>query len=394
MNLPHSPQDVLRIGLILGYGLSFFRDILRGIKAYSATRPNWLLTPIPPERKAIRAACERGLDGYIGHIFTKSLASELSDVQQPVVNVAAVLPQLPFSRVGVDHHAVGRLAASHLHELGVKVFAFVGHRVHQFSLERQAGYMAELASLGKDVRVFLDSAEAATDLSGLWHANQALRDWLQTLYTPIGLFTSNDVQAVQVAEYCRELGLRVPEDVAIVGVDNDDLLCELARPSLSSVAIPAERIGFSAASLLDDLMTGQQVAPQSIVLPPLYVVPRQSSDRLTMIDPLVAQALRYIEHHADQPLSVDDILKQLKVARRTLERKFNASLSRGIAAEVRRVHINRAKTLLVETSLDMATVAVRSGFTDSRQLSVVFRQELGQTPSEYRHANRLESPQS
>jgi LacI family transcriptional regulator len=193
---------------------------------------------------------------------------------------------------------------------------------------------------------------------------------------------------VQVSEACQLADLRVPDDVAIVGVDDDDLLCELGRPSLSSVALPSEQIGAEAAALLERLLHGKPPPPGPILLPPREVVVRQSSDILAITDPDVAAAVRFIRNHGSRTIQVADVLEAVPVSRRGLEWWFRRIIRRGIWEEIRRVHLERGKTLLAGSELPMAEVARRAGFTDARQLSVVFRQETGLTPTAYRRQFR------
>jgi LacI family transcriptional regulator, galactose operon repressor len=199
------------------------------------------------------------------------------------------------------------------------------------------------------------------------------------------------VQGSQVSEFCRQLGFRVPDEVAIVGVDDDDLLCELSRPSLSSVALPGERIGYEAAVLLDRWLRGLRPPKKVVVLPPVGVVVRQSSDLMAVPDPQVSAALRFIREQADRPLHVQDVLREVPMARRALERRFRKWLQRSISEEIRRIHLERSRQLLSQTDLPLSAVATQSGFTDGRQLSVVFRRETGLTPSAFRRRFRLRS---
>jgi LacI family transcriptional regulator, galactose operon repressor len=180
----------------------------------------------------------------------------------------------------------------------------------------------------------------------------------------------------------------MPEQVALAGVDNDDLFCELARPPLSSVAIPAERIGYEAAALLDRLLAGARPPRQPLLLPPVRLVARQSSDVVALDDPNVAAALRVIRTNAHVALRVADIVRKVPISRRALERRFRQALHRGLGDEIRRVHVDRAKDLLAATDLPVAMVAERSGFCGSGHLCVVFRQDTGQTPTAYRRQVR------
>ncbi|MDZ4686932.1 MAG: substrate-binding domain-containing protein [Planctomycetaceae bacterium] len=212
----------------------------------------------------------------------------------------------------------------------------------------------------------------------------ALRHWLSALPKPVGVFAAHELRAWQVVEACRSSGLRVPDDVAVIGTDNDELLCELARPSLSSVPIPAERIGFEAAALLSKLMRGAKPPRRPKLFAPTRVNARQSSDVLAGADPEVTVAARFIRNHAHQPLSVDDVLRHVSISRRALEQRFRRVLDRGIGQEIRRVHLERAKELLATTLLSMADVAEQAGFSSMHYLSRVFRHDVGLTPSDFR----------
>ncbi|MGH7135760.1 MAG: substrate-binding domain-containing protein [Pirellulales bacterium] len=369
--------------------MGFYRDILHGIKAFAADRPHWVFTPIAPDRRALESPPVKEQDGFIAHIFTEPLAKSLKCLRRPVVNVSGVLPELPFPRVVVDHKAVGRMAARHLLERGVRRFAYVGFPQHAFSLDREAGFVSELKQTGSPIAVFHDRMQKLGDPTGQWRWNELLLAWLDSLSKPLGLFASNDSQGVQLSEYCRHLGVKVPDEVAIVGVDDDDLLCDLARPSLSSVALPGERIGLEAARMLEQILARRRLSKPRLVLPPVRVVVRASSDIQALPDADVAAAVRYIRDRCDEPIDVRDLLAAVPISRRSLERRFRRHLQRGIWEEIRRAHLERAKALLAETDLPMSVVAQRSGFTDSRQLSIVFRQETGGTPTQFRQESRI-----
>ncbi len=323
-------------------------------------------------------------NGYIAHIFEQSLAETLLATNRPVVNVSGVLPELPFCRVVTDHAEVGRQAAHHLLERGLTELAFVGYPGHDFSVERQRGFTEVAVQYEIRVSSFLERTRRVEEPNGLWKWNATLQNWLQKLPKPIGILASHDIQGVQLSEYCNQLQLRIPDDVAIVGVDDDDLLCELARPSLSSVALPSERIGYQAARLLDSLLHSKRRKTESIILRPGGVVVRQSSDLQSIPDADVAEALRYIRSNCGRPIQVADVLRAVPVSRRGLERRFRKCLDRSIFEEINRTHVERARKMLISTNLSMASIADKSGFRDSRHFSVRFRKLLGVTPTAYR----------
>lgn len=382
-------KPLLRIGLVFGYGLAFYREILHGVKALAAERPHWVLTPIAPDRRALDSPLVKTQQGFIAHVYTRPLADALRALRKPVVNVSGVLPDLAFPRVVVDHREVGRLAAEHLLARGLRQFGFVGYPEHAFSLGREEGFCREVERAGFRVAIFRDRVRRAADPNGLWRWNPALLKWLESLPSGVGVLASHDSQGVQIAEYCRHLGRHVPDEVAIVGVDDDDLLCDLARPSLSSVRLPGPRIGYEAAAMLEGLILGRRLKTSRLELPPVRLVVRQSSDIQAIADGDVSAAVRYIRDHAGEAIDVRDVVRAVAASRRSLERRFRRLVQRGIGQEIRRAHLERAKALLADTDMPMSLVAVRSGFTDSRQLSIVFRQEIGSTPTHFRRQHRF-----
>jgi LacI family transcriptional regulator len=331
-----------------------------------------------------------GAAGVIAHLFNEELAAALAGHGRPVVNVCGVLADGgPVPRVGTDDFAAGQLAGAHLLDRGLRQFGFVGHPSHAYSVHREAGFRHAVEAAGLRLRCFHERGSHGFDPMGrLWALDEAVRRWVRALPLPVGVFAPNDLWGVQLSEVCRQTRLHVPEDVAIVGVDNDDLLCGLARPSLSSVAVPAERVGYEAARLLDRLLGGRAPPRQPLLLPPRGVVTRQSSDVVAVEDAEVAAAVRFIRDQAHRPLSVPDVLREVVVSRRSLERRFRGTLGRGLLGEIRRAHVERARSLLADTELPAGVVAERSGFSGPKQLSVVFRQMTGQTPTAYRRLFR------
>jgi LacI family transcriptional regulator len=379
----------IRVGLVLSHSLSYCREILRGIRTFAMERPDWLLTPIFPDSRAVQLAASLKCNGYIAHIFERTLAETLQATKRPVVNVSGVLPDLPFCRVVTDHAEVGRQAARHLLERGMTELAFVGYPVHDFSVERQRGFTEFAEQNGISVSSFLEQTRRIEEPNGLWKWNDGLQKWIHDLPKPIGILASHDIQGVQLSEYCNQLQLRVPDQVAIVGVDDDDLLCELARPSLSSVALPAERIGYHAALLLDDLLQTKRRKRESVVLQPGGVVVRESSDLQSTPDSDVSHALRFIRSQSSRPIQVSDVLAAVPVSRRGLERRFRKSLNRSIFEEINRNHVERARQMLISTNHSMAAIAEKCGFRDSRHFSILFRKFMGATPTAYRNRFRL-----
>lgn len=381
-----------RIGLVFRHSMAFSRDVVRGIRAFSVERPAWMLVPIEPDVCAIRRARARGCCGFIAHDFSRAVADALIALDKPVVGVAQSHLDLSMSRVIIDHQEVGRIAARHFLDRGLNRFGFVGYRQHEFSELRELGFRQTIEAAGAQLVAFHQAPHGVHETSGLWRWDNRLINWLKSMPTPIGILTSHDTQALQVSEYCHHLDLRVPDDVAILGVDNDELLCALSSPPLSSVALPSQRIGYEAARLLDDhLRRPRSRLKKSVTVSPVGVVIRQSSDVLAVQDMDVQSAVRFIRDHARERITVKDVMRHVPVGRRTLERRFRKHLRRSISDEIRCARIDHCQRLLAETDLSMEEIAGHSGFYNGRHLSVVFRSVVGTTPSAYRRRNRLRS---
>ena len=375
----------IRIGLIFDYDTGYCRGVLKGIKQYAEAMRHWVLMPVIADPRAVRALGKLKVDGLISWLFRSSIAALASALERPWVSVCGVVPDEQIPRVGPDDFLMGQLAAEHLLGCGIRRFAFIGHTYHAGSDRREAGFRQTIERAGYSLdhyhehgpRLFKSTTQG-------WAPNRSFRRWVLTLPRQVGVATFYDFLGLQLSEACREAGLRVPEDVAIVGMGNDDLLCDFARPSLSSVAVATEQIGYQAAALLDRLMNGHAPPAQPILVPPPGVVARQSSDVLAIDDDDVAAALRLIRDASHRPIRVADLLRKIPVSRRLLERKFRKVLSRGISEEIRRVHVERAKSLLAGTDVAMSALAVSAGFSNASHLSIVFRQATGLTPTAYR----------
>ena len=384
-----SMHHSIRIGLVVSQTLAYCRGILRGIKRYAETAPHWTFLPASPEPQAIRTLRSLRPDGVIAHVFSKEMAQYLRRLKVPVVNVCGVLPEVSFPRIGVDDRRCGTLAAEHFLERGLRHFGFVGHRDHGYSMRREAGFRERIAASGASVASYYEPGQWPFDPMGRsWAQDRTVQRWVRSLPRPVGVFAPNDIWGVQVTEVCLHAGLQVPEDVAILGVDDDDLLCEFARPALSSIALPTQRIGYEAAREVEHLLKGAKARARPLLLPPLGVIARRSTDILAVDDVDVVAAVRFIREQGHRPIRVTDLLRVIATSRRSLERRFRKMLGRSILDEIRRVHVERASQLLAQTDLPLHTIAECSGFTDAKRFATVFRQMMGLTPRAYRHRLR------
>lgn len=378
-----------RIALMLGQDVAFCRGVIRGVRAYAIGRPDWVFHNGPPEPETIRLCRRWKPDGIIAHLATRPIARQVLRIGKPVVDVACVLRDARVPVVDVDHAAVGKQAAEHFLERGFRHFGFYGSRRARYCRLREASFRARVAEAGCTV-----SSCYAEFLSGLprpssWGSmDQRVRQWLEDLPKPVAIFASNDTPARHLADICRQVGLEVPDCVALLGVDNDELECCLTSPPLSSVAIPAEQIGYEAARLLDRMMSGGAPPDAPVFLAPLAIVTRQSTETLAVPDRAVAAALAFIRRRAAEEIDVALVAEEAGLARRTLECRFRRLLGRTVLDVIRRTRVQIAKELLSGTELSMPEVARRAGFANAQRLAVVFGQVTGMSPTSYRRQSR------
>jgi len=379
-----------RIALLMGQDLSFCREVIRGIRAYGIHKKGWAFRNGPADVQIISSLREWKPDGIIAELYSTTFSRKLLRLERPLVDIAYWLPSLKVSVVDVDHQAVGRMAAEYLTSLGLSHFAFFGSGTAGYSMMREAGFREGLAEKGHPLNVCHREylREAPTTISWKKMESQT-RQWLRKLPKPVGLLVCNDVMARSIADICGQLSLHVPDDIALLGVDNDELECLLASPPLSSIAIPAERIGYEAAKKLDEALSKRKPVVERIFSPPVRVVARQSTDIMTIRDPGIVAALRYIQAHAADGINVANLIRNVGIGRRELERKFRARLGRSGLQEICRKKIEQAQKLLVRTDLPMPTIAKLSGFSSAPRLTIVFQRVCGMPPTAYRQKSQI-----
>ncbi len=308
----------------MGHDSSCCRDIIRGIRAYARTK-NWVFHNAPSEPEILPPCRKWKPHGVVAYLSTREMARRLLKINNPLVDIACVFSDLGIPAVDVNHLAVGRLAAEYLLERGFRRFGFYGNSWAYCVTLREAGFRERVAESGYAVVSCHTDCLPYMPRPSSWKTiDPRVQKWLTKLPKPVAILASNNAPGRDLADICRLLGLRVPEDVAIIGVDNDDLECELASPPLSSVAIPSLQIGCEAARLLDRLMAGEPPPAAPIFLPPIGVVTRPSTDILMIEDRDVAAALSFIRLHAGEEINVKAVSQAVAVGRRTLEAKFRA----------------------------------------------------------------------
>lgn len=360
------------IGVIVNNVGGYSRGVVRGITSFAFARAWTCRVRGVNETKdgGGTIAALSDYDGLIVQAATRDALKALQKSKRPLVNVSSALPPTKLASVASDDVAVGRLAADYFLKRGYRHFVFVAQDARAFVNLRHRGFSDRLAEAGHRCERVGDDA--------------ALTALLKRTDKPIAVTGSNDRAGLAVLDACRAAGLKVPEDVAVLGVDNDDLVQSLAYPPLSTVNTARERIGFEAAAMLEKLMLGQPVATSPLLVPPTGVLTRQSTDLLAIDDSDVTSAMRFIAAHAGRRIGIPDVLHEVPLSRRQLERKFRTALGRSILDEILRCRIDRAKQLLSDTELALPQVADASGFTSASYFSVVFTREAGVTPAAFR----------
>jgi LacI family transcriptional regulator len=357
--------------------------VLNGISRFVGPDSSWTFELCYPTPKTVRQLASEPPDGIIAYLHSEEIAAAVGRVGCPVVNHSGVLGNTGLPRVTCDSYVAGRMAADHFLERGFNEFAFVGDDKRAFDAERASGFADRVGESGHScVRYPLRMTVLPTSRERSAKTDRELTKWLHGLPRPTAVFAANDWLAWWVTELARTSGIRVPEELAVMGMDNT-VVCRISRPPLSSIRYPSERVGYEAARALERMMSGRP-SNVDMRIPPDGIVTRQSTDILAIEDPTVAMAVRFIRDHFADNIGVDDVARAACMNRRTMEKRFRAIIGRSPAAEIRRVRIAAAKELLLQHEVPIDEVAKRSGFSSRRWMSTVFSAAAGTTPGRFR----------
>jgi LacI family transcriptional regulator, galactose operon repressor len=386
MNKP--PQ----VALIIESSVSYGRSILQGIAHYMSSHHRW---SVYFEQHELGAAPPHWLDsshwdGILCRPTAPALVNRLKRMKVPVVDLNDLYEGLEFPWVGSNHRSIGSLGANHFVERGFRHFAFCSFSNELWAEQRRDGFCSVVEKENRPIPVY-ESLWRGAAVSRWDLEIEHIAKWVASLPKPVGIMACNDARALHLLDACHQTGMLVPEEVAVVGVDNEEIFCELSNPALSSVAPDAERIGYLAAELLDKLMSGESPPSRKILVDPIRIVTRRSSDTLAIRDRTVAAAIRFISEQALHGCTVSDVTKHVRVSRSFLERKFRQYLKRSPQMEIRRVQGIRIKQLLAETDFTLEKISELSGFEHPEYMSVVFKRMFHITPGEYRKRMRTDS---
>lgn len=378
-----------RVLLLIESTRAYGRGCLRGIAAYARAHGPWTFLHVERglEERLPRWISRCQGDGVIARIENQSQTRALRRLGLPIVDLRGRFELRGIPSFNTDPRAVARLAAEHFLQRGFRHIAFCGFDGIDFSDQRRDALREHLRRQGVELLAYRSphaSHETVRTESAGELTERQLGRWLASLPGPAGVLACNDVRARQVVVAARQRGLRVPDDLAVLGVDNDPVICDLSTPPLSSIEPDTRRLGFLGAAMLDRMMRGESAAEGLTTVPPLRVVTRLSSDILKVDEPTVAQALEIIRRRACDGLTVERLLDEMTVSRSTLERRFLASIGRTPRDEMARLRLERIRTLLLETDYAADKIARMCGFTSASHLSVFFKQQTGRTPGEFR----------
>lgn len=372
------------VALLVETSNAYARGVLGGIVAYVRGHKPWSLY-LPElgrgDTPPAWLARWRG-DGIIARIETPEIARAVARTGLPVVDVSAGrhLPSVPW--VETDDREIARLAVEHLLERGFRTLGYCGDPRFNWSRWREEHFARLASEAGVQVRVYR-SRGAAPD-----RERHELAEWARRLPKPAGVLACYDIMAQRLLDACRDARIAVPDEVAVLGVDDDPLLCDLASPPLSSVIPNTHRTGYEAAAILSRLMDGERVPPKAVLIPPLGIHTRQSTDVLALEDRDIAAAVRFVREHACDGATVADLLKAVPLSRRVLESRYRKATGRTPHQDFLRIRIERVKQLLAETDHSLERIADLAGFNHPEYMSVAFKRETGMTPGQYRRRAR------
>jgi len=388
-------KKIPRVALFFEMSAVNDRRVMQGIVRYASLRGPWVFyTKLHPfymtrgkdiwHKRILPELKSWSPDGIIAHL-DKQKAKELIALNVPII-IESLVESEVSGRItfGDDNLSIGKTGAKYLLNLGFKNYAFCGFVGISWSQTRSEAFCKTVSTAGCNVFTYQSRATHVHQNSFVVEDQQSLCDWLKSLPKPVAVMACNDARAQQIVDACNFSDLEVPDKVAVLGVDDDNLICDLTNPQISSVALGSEKMGYEAAAILDKLMTGKKPEQTALLNHPTNVVTRLSTELLAIDDPEVAKAVRFIRNHRRFEITVDDVVEATCLGRRALENRFHKILKRPIFREIRRVRVEQVARMLLETTLPVYKIADDLGYSSSEHIARPFRAEMGMSPQEYR----------
>ncbi len=387
------------VALLIETSRAYGRGLCRGIAEYARAHGEWNFLI---EERDLRGGLPEWLstwdgDGILCRLFEPGLADLLADAPCPVIDVYGQVrhPDIPF--LDTDAHAVAEMACRFFVNAAFTRFAFCGFPGLWFSDDRCAAFAVAARKYGGVVEIYTppkcwDSADVARREALHPSGSPELEAWVSSLPPRTAILACNDIRAQQLLKVAARVGRIVPEDLAVMGVDDDEVLCELTNPRLTSIRPDTEALGYTAAHWLHQLMEGRPLAHHSLLIPPVRITERASTDTIASEDKMLVSALRYIRDHAHEGIDASRVVAHAGLSRSTMETRFRQVLKRSIKSEIIRTRIARAAVLLRETELSLDDLAKRCGFATASHFLRIFKQQEGTTPGSYRKLHQRCKP--
>jgi len=381
------PQRLLvrQVAVLIETEGSWECSVIRGIADYAQHHGHWHLLIDPRDHEQRSALPDLwGGDAIIARICSHQQLDQIQERSVPTVNIDTIFEGIDgIYDVITDDTQRAEIALSHLRDRGFERFAYFAPPSRHYSTKRGREFIAAVKRAGFECQEYKPGYRVGRKIG--WEEQQRrVSGWLDSLHFPSAIFTVDAQRGRQLAEVCHARQIRVPDQVAILAGDTDELMCDVCAPPLSSISVAGQRIGYEAMSLIDSLIQGQKQSPEPRMIPPEGVISRQSTDILAIDDEMVVRALRFIRAHAFQDIVVKDILREIPVSRRCLEIQFRNYLGRSPAEEIRRVRLEKGCELLVRSTMSISEIATACGFANATRFGVGFRKKFGQTPLAYR----------
>lgn len=376
------------VAVLIETSRNYGRGLLRGLALYLKEHGPWSVYFEPYGFKNQIPAWLKNWkgDGILARIDSRRVGRQLLACRLPLIDLRNRFADLGITPVmGSDNRAIAYMVAGHLLERGYRQFAFYGlpRGAHPHMDERRLYFRKKIEAAG------FSCVDYATQPSQTWERQQnALARWVKNLPKPCGVMTCNDDCGLQFLDACLRASICVPDDLAVVSVDNDEHLCALSNPPLSSVDVNAERVGYESAAMLARMMSGKRAPNGPVLIEPLGVVTRASSDALAVEDADVSAALRYIREHVGEGVNVERVLQNVSISRSSLERRFMQITGQTPKEAILRTQLELARRLLKESDLSLCAVADKSGFSSLKYFIEVFRKRTGSTPGKFRQTSR------
>jgi LacI family transcriptional regulator len=381
-----------KIALLIDTATTWGSGLIEGIAEFAHHRDDWQFF-LGPRGKYDRTTLPEGWigDGVIARVTHQALADQILARRIPSVNVSwysyggGAIPQCTC-----DEAAIAELAVNYFVDRGFRQFAYCASALRPDYTDRFGNsFIEKLRGRSYPCRTFAPQSEQDSFLPSSDELERMI-EWLQSLPKPCALLAFDSVQARQVTDVCHMAGIEVPHEIAVLGGEYDHLSCTISQPELSSIDHGPRRVGWAAAELLSRLLAGEATPSGPTLLPGSRVITRQSTDTVAVHDDLLAAAVRFIKARSHQRIQVSDVLREVPISRRALEKGFRRCLGRSPAEEIRRVRLDQAVQLLCDTSWPMPKIAAAAGFDRPELMTRAFRRELKTTPSEFRRQHARE----